>query len=104
MTDTYGDCRTEEGITTGLIDAIITAARVLARRDLAPVAVREALADLRSDEDLAALLVAEPVCGERFGRTGVCDMPKGHPPIAPPDWLHSETIRPLTALRGDTHG
>lgn len=37
-----------------------------------------------------------PRCGQRFGRTGVCDMPRGHPPIAPPDWLHSETIRPPT--------
>lgn len=99
MADTHGDCRSEEGITTGLIDAIITAARVLARRDRAPLAVREALADLRADEDLASLLASVPVCGERFGRTGVCDMPKGHPPIAPPDWLHSETIRPLAALR-----
>lgn len=50
------DCRTEEGTTVGLIDAVITCARVLVTRDLTPVAVVEALADLRDDEDVAALL------------------------------------------------
>lgn len=58
MAETYGDCRTEEGITTGLIDAWITLARVLARRDLTPFAVAEALADLGADEDVAAILAA----------------------------------------------
>lgn len=58
MADTYGDCRSEEGVTTGLIDAVISIARVLARRDFTPPAVREALADLRADEDVAALLAA----------------------------------------------
>lgn len=56
---TNTDCRTEAGITVGLVDAIITAARVLVARDLSPSAVREALADLRQDEDVAALLAAE---------------------------------------------
>lgn len=56
MAQTHGDCRTEEGITTGLIDGVISIFRVLAARDLTPEAVREALADLRSDEDLARVL------------------------------------------------
>lgn len=60
MTDSTTDCRTEEGVTVGLVDAIITAARVLAARDLSPSAVREALADLRQDEDVAALLARQP--------------------------------------------
>lgn len=59
MTQTSGDCRTEEGITTGLIDGIISIARVLARRDLAAGPVREALADLRADEDMASILAEQ---------------------------------------------
>jgi hypothetical protein len=50
------DCRTEEGVTVGLIDSIITAARVLAGRDLQSPAILEALKDLRSDEDVARLI------------------------------------------------
>jgi hypothetical protein len=56
MAETYGDCRSTEGVTTGLIDGVITLARVLATRDLTSLAVREALADLRADEDIARLL------------------------------------------------
>jgi hypothetical protein len=50
------DCRSSEGVTVGLIDGIITAARVLRDRDLSHPAVREALADLREDEDVAHLV------------------------------------------------
>lgn len=53
---TCTDCRTEEGVTVGLIDSLIIVARVLRGRDLSPLLVREALADLRQDEDVAALL------------------------------------------------
>jgi hypothetical protein len=56
MTDDGADCRSEVGVTVGLIDAVITMARVLTLRDLNSVAAREALADLRDDEDVAALL------------------------------------------------
>lgn len=59
MTVTATDCRTDVGVTVGLIDTIITAARVLRDRDLDHDAVREALADLRADEDVAAVL-ADP--------------------------------------------
>lgn len=54
------DCRSDEGVTVGLADAIITAARILATRDLTPPAVVEALADLRDDESIAALLTPRP--------------------------------------------
>ncbi len=51
------DCRSEEGVTVGLIDAIIAIVRVLAKRDLSgDTAVSEALKDLRSDQDLKSIL------------------------------------------------
>ena len=52
------DCRSPEGVTVGLIDSIITAARVLRGCDLSHPAVREALADLAEDEDVARLTSA----------------------------------------------
>ena len=52
------DCRSEEGITVGLLDAMISIARVLAKRDLSDPATVEALKDLRADEDIARLLRA----------------------------------------------
>lgn len=59
MGATETDCRTEEGITVGLIDSVITVARVLAKRDLSTPAVLEALRDLRTDSDVASLLREE---------------------------------------------
>ena len=53
---TQTDCRTDDGITVGLIDAIISIARVLRYRDMSSVSVKEALADLRQDEDIAKIL------------------------------------------------
>lgn len=50
------DCRSEVGITVGLVDSLISIARVLARRDLTDHDVLEAIKDLRSDEDVAYLL------------------------------------------------
>ena len=55
------DCRTEVGVTIGLIDAIIRIARVLAVRDLSAPEVQEALLDLKSDEDILNL-------GIKYGR------------------------------------
>jgi hypothetical protein len=55
---TYGDCRTEEGVTIGLIDGIITMARVLVQRDLNSTSTREALTDLQADEDVASILTS----------------------------------------------
>lgn len=52
------DCRSEEGITVGLVDAIISILRVLAIRDMAYEVVQEALLDLREDPDLLTVLDA----------------------------------------------
>lgn len=54
MTST--DCRTEVGVTVGLVDAVITMCRVLVTRPLVDPEVVEALADLRSDEDVRAVV------------------------------------------------
>jgi hypothetical protein len=56
MEQHHTDCRSEEGITVGLIDALITLARVLRSRDLSTDAIHGALVDLTHDEDLAYLL------------------------------------------------
>lgn len=52
------DCRTETGITVGLIDGIIAIARMLAHRDLTAPQAHEALKDMRSDEDVRRILGA----------------------------------------------
>jgi len=54
MSDKQIDCRLEEGITVGLVDAIILICRVLAPRDLSDA--KEALLDLASDEDFGVIL------------------------------------------------
>jgi hypothetical protein len=51
------DCRTEEGITIGLIDSIIIISRILAKRKLNTPQIQEALKDLGSDEDLESILI-----------------------------------------------
>lgn len=60
MQSTSTDCRSDEGITVGLIDGIISIARVLRTRNLHGVAIEAAIADLRQDEDLRALLSQQP--------------------------------------------
>ena len=50
------DCRSEEGITIGLIDAIIAICRILRDRDISSYEELEALKDLKADEDLMHLL------------------------------------------------
>ena len=52
---TSTDCRTEVGVTVGLIDGIIAMARVLSNSDLSSPEVVEALKDLRADEDIQKL-------------------------------------------------
>lgn len=59
MHTVHTDCRSEEGITVGLVDTVINCARLLKQRAATP-AVEQALQDLRADEDVATLL-AEPV-------------------------------------------
>jgi hypothetical protein len=56
VVETYTDCRSETGVTVGLIDNIITICRVLKSRDMSPSEVQEALLDLGSDEDVAWLM------------------------------------------------
>lgn len=60
MMEVVTDCRSEEGITVGLIDALISIARVLKPRigkeRPLPESVSEALLDLRQDEDMLAIL------------------------------------------------
>lgn len=55
------DCRSEDGITAGLVDALISVARVLAARDLTTPAAVEALADLGTDEDMACVMKAASI-------------------------------------------
>lgn len=58
------------------------------------------MGDLSVPEELSVFARARGLCGERFGFTGVCDEPAGHEPIAPPHWMHSETISgPVDARR-----
>lgn len=66
MTEAFTDCRSEEGITVGLIDTLITICRILRHRDLSGVATKEALKDLASDEDFLWFCPNElpPMSGE----------------------------------------
>lgn len=50
------DCRDENGITVGLVDSLISIARVLAKRNLNQLPIQEALKDLAHDEDVALIL------------------------------------------------
>lgn len=61
MAETTTDCRSEEGITVGLIDAIISVARVVSKRDLSPPAVKEALRDFLADPDVMRLIMLSPI-------------------------------------------
>ena len=58
MTQTHTECRSETGITVGLIDAFISILRVLSPRDLTDQEVKEALKDLKEDPDFKTLLNA----------------------------------------------
>lgn len=55
MADEVQSCRSEEGITVGLVDAVIGIVRVLAPRDLTAGPVQDALADLFQDPDLRTI-------------------------------------------------
>lgn len=59
------DCRTEEGIVVALIDGVIATARIIREKGNDSESVREALKDLRSDEDIAWLFDS--------ANTKVCD-------------------------------
>ncbi|HQU83887.1 MAG TPA: hypothetical protein PKY59_12205 [Pyrinomonadaceae bacterium] len=59
MNEILSDCRTEEGVTIGLIDSIIFIARVLAKRNLSSENIKSALIDFRNDEDIKKLLIED---------------------------------------------
>lgn len=50
------DCKSPEGITIGLIDALMTIAAVIRERDITAEITQEALQDLSQDRDLRALI------------------------------------------------
>lgn len=52
----FTDCRSEVGITVGLIDGLIAIGRILRQRELSHPEVAEALKDLAGDEDIDFLL------------------------------------------------
>lgn len=54
------DCRSDVGITVSLVDGLIAISRVLTTRDLSAREVQEALADLRSDDDMRRISTPEP--------------------------------------------
>lgn len=54
------DCRSEIGITVGLVDSIISISRILKPRLKDDEAIMGAIADLRDDEDLAAIVNYAP--------------------------------------------
>lgn len=58
MAETSTDCRSEEGITVGLVDALISISRILAHRDMRDPAVVEAFKDLHGDNDFKAVCAA----------------------------------------------
>lgn len=58
MTEDVQDCRSEDGVTVGLVDAVISILRVLAPRDLSTTHAQEALEDLTQDPDLRTVLAA----------------------------------------------
>ncbi|WP_053130881.1 hypothetical protein [Pseudomonas sp. MIACH] len=86
---TQTDCRTDVGVTVGLIDSIITTARVLSGRILDSVEVQEALRDFRADEDVRALLVVpdKPVTTTKTVATIIRDICE-HEPDDNPDSVH----------------
>lgn len=68
MPDTHTDCRTDTGVTVGLVDAIITTCRVLADRDLTDPAVQAALDDAHADTQVQQLLASRDPDTERDTR------------------------------------
>jgi len=63
MSEEMGSCRSEEGITEGLIDGMIAFVRILKDRDLSSERIQGALEDFFTDPDLRkirnALLVED---------------------------------------------
>lgn len=56
MEESKTDCRSENGITVGLIDSIIFISRILSKRSFNSKEIQETLKDLKQDEDLKSIL------------------------------------------------
>ena len=75
------DCRTETGVTVGLIDSLISIARVLKLRiDTDDKEVKEALKDLRADEDLKKILQNDSSLSENKA-SSISDLNKDQKPM-----------------------
>lgn len=61
---TKTDCRTEVGITVGIIDSIINGFRLLRNRTTVEVPVQQALLDLHSDEDVRHVIDGDVFTGK----------------------------------------
>lgn len=73
MAKTRTDCKSEEGITVGLIDSVISICRILATRDLSSPAVWEAIKDATCDEDVRKIVLPATVSmghGQRLACSG----------------------------------
>lgn len=61
----HTDCRSQVGITIGLIDAIISISRILVDRDWDQPEIQEALADLRQDDNLHQIMDIGDLCSAK---------------------------------------
>ncbi len=59
--NTETNCRSEEGITVGLIDSMLSIAQLLKDRDMTSEAIQEALIDLQDDAAVSWLLSDERI-------------------------------------------
>lgn len=69
MDEVFTDCRSEEGVTIGLLDSIIFIARVLSKRDFESETIQSALRDFRNDEDVRKIMDSQfefCKCGHDF--------------------------------------
>lgn len=55
----HTDCRTDEGITVGLIEGLIAISRIVRQRGINTPAEQEAIKDLRVDEDVRWLTASD---------------------------------------------
>jgi hypothetical protein len=109
------DCRSDVGVTVGLVDSIITMARVLSKRDLDCTEAREALKDLAGDEDLLSIIKATPAAKDAFncidgghcGTGGYCDacphVAKDGESIGGKCWSCKEPVKLIEWVEFDGH-
>lgn len=86
-TITSSDCRTADGIAIGLIDGIISMARVLRKMDISHQSVSEALADLRDDEDVNWLFEKQnSISLLNWTQTALSDIKHNGKPVTTETW------------------